>query len=177
VRTHLNRVYLGIRSFSSSGSSMFWTRRQSASAIGSPLIVASSRLTLAMSSSRVLWQRMYVTSSRSHRPDPHFSLVVEPQPVKRGLGRQPRGRRTNPQPLAAHRPAVAHVGVLVDVRLVDGDPQLLVALGARQHLADGLAEARLAKEGGRWCGRRSASRDHARCKRGPMPSPPRRNGR
>jgi hypothetical protein len=42
--------------------------------------------------------------------------------------------RGDPEPLAALRPAIAKPGILVDVRLVEVDQQMPLALGARQQL-------------------------------------------
>jgi len=58
-------------------------------------------------------------------PHAHLGLVVQVEPVEGALGRQP--GRVGAGALATRRPAVAEVGILVDVRLVNVDQQVLVA--------------------------------------------------
>src|SRR6185369_12770520 len=50
--------------------------------------------------------------------------------------RQARRGGSDPEALPALGPAVAEVGVLMDVRLVEKDHQMLVALSAGQHALD-----------------------------------------
>ena len=66
-------------------------------------------------------------------PQPHLALVVEVQPVERDSRGQARRAGGDPEALAALGPAGAEIRVLVDVRLVQIDHEMLVALGALQH--------------------------------------------
>src|SRR3954469_11132677 len=69
-------------------------------------------------------------------PEPHRAFVVEIETVKRELVRQTWRVRGDPQALAALRPAVAEVGILVDVRFVQVDQEMAVALGTGEEILD-----------------------------------------
>src|SRR4029450_7396401 len=60
-------------------------------------------------------------------------FVVEAEAVERDLGRETRRAGGHPQPLAACGPAIAEVGILVDVGLIQVDEKVLVTLGRGQH--------------------------------------------
>src|SRR3954471_3156217 len=68
------------------------------------------------------------------RPEPHLAFVVEVEAVERELVRQTRRGRGDPEAPAALRPAVAEVGILVDVRFVQVDQEMAVALGTGQQI-------------------------------------------
>ena len=70
------------------------------------------------------------------RPEPHFTLVVEIETVKRELVRQTRRGRGNPEAPAALRPAIAEIGILVDVRFVQVDQEMAVVPGTGQQILD-----------------------------------------
>src|SRR5918994_5788626 len=72
------------------------------------------------------------------RPEPHFTLVVEIETVKRELVRQTRRGRGDPKALAALRPAVAEIGILVDVGFVQVDQEMAVVLGTGEEILDPL---------------------------------------
>ena len=65
-------------------------------------------------------------------PKPHFTFVVEIETVERELVRQTRRVRSNPEAPAALRPAIAEIGILMDVGFVQLDQQMVVVLGAGQ---------------------------------------------
>src|SRR3954449_5632647 len=69
-------------------------------------------------------------------PEPHLAFVVEIEAVERELVRQTRRGRGDPQALAALRPAVAEVGVLVNVGFVQVDQEMTVVLGTGQDILD-----------------------------------------
>src|SRR3954447_9168708 len=62
-------------------------------------------------------------------PEPHRAFVVEIEAVEGQLVRQTRRGRGDPEAPAALRPAIAEIGILVDVRFVQVDQQMAVALG------------------------------------------------
>jgi hypothetical protein len=70
------------------------------------------------------------------RPEPHLAFVVEIKAVERELVRQTRRGRGNPEAPAALRPARAEIGILVDVRFVQVDQQMAVALGTGEEILD-----------------------------------------
>src|SRR3954463_6417567 len=70
------------------------------------------------------------------RPEPHFTFVVEIKAVERELVRQTRRGRGNPEAPAALRPAIAEIGILVNVRFVQVDQQMAVALGTGEEILD-----------------------------------------
>src|SRR3954469_23968689 len=70
------------------------------------------------------------------RPEPHLAFVVEIKAVERELVRQTRRGRGNPEAPAALRPAIAEIGILVNVGFVQGDQQMAVMLGSRQEILD-----------------------------------------
>ena len=70
------------------------------------------------------------------RPQPHLALVVKAEAVGGDLGRKARRAGGDPQPPAALGPAVAEVGVLVDVRLVQVDQEVPVVPGVGQHVPE-----------------------------------------
>src|SRR3954447_8562073 len=73
-------------------------------------------------------------------PQPHLTFVVEIKPIEGEIkpiegdacGQTGRGGG-NPYPWPALPPAVAEIAILMDVRLIEKDQQMLVALGAVQH--------------------------------------------
>jgi hypothetical protein len=67
-------------------------------------------------------------------PEPHFTFVVEIETVKRELVRQTRRGRGDPEAPAALRPAVAEIGILVDVGFVQVDQQMAVVPGTGQEI-------------------------------------------
>src|SRR4051794_37847673 len=71
-----------------------------------------------------------------------FSLatltIVEVEPVERDARRQARRTGIDPEALPALGPAVAEIAILMDVRLVAKDHQMLVALSAGQHIPEPL---------------------------------------
>ena len=69
-------------------------------------------------------------------PEPHLAFVVEIEAVERELVRQTRRGRGNPEAPAALRPAIAEIGILVDVRFVQVDQQMAVMLGTGQEILD-----------------------------------------
>src|SRR3982750_1371522 len=72
-------------------------------------------------------------------PEPHLTLVVEVEAVEGELVGQARRMRGHPEALAARRPAIAEIGILMDVRLIEVDQQMPVLLGIGQqilHLRD-----------------------------------------
>ena len=69
-------------------------------------------------------------------PQPHFAFVVEIEAVERELVRQTRRGRGDPEAPAALRPAVAEIGILVDVGFVQVDQQMAVVLGTGQQILD-----------------------------------------
>src|SRR3954454_14674557 len=71
-------------------------------------------------------------------PEPHLAFVVDIKAVERELVRQTRRGRGDPEALAALRPAVAEVGVLVDVGFVQVDQEMAVVLGTGQDILDPL---------------------------------------
>src|SRR4051812_22690531 len=66
-------------------------------------------------------------------PQPHLTFVVEIKPIEGDACGQTRRAGGDPEPLAALAPAVAEIAILMDVRLIQIDQQMLVALGAVQH--------------------------------------------
>src|SRR5690349_14428994 len=70
------------------------------------------------------------------RPQPHLAFVVEIQPIERDPRGKTRRGGSNPETLAALGPAVAKVRVLMDVRLVEKDNEMLVALRAGQNIPE-----------------------------------------
>src|SRR4051812_23380684 len=73
-------------------------------------------------------------------PQPHLTFVVEIKPIEGEIKPiegdacgQTRRAGGDPEPLAALAPAVAEIAILMDVRLIQIDQQMLVALGAVQH--------------------------------------------
>ena len=72
------------------------------------------------------------------RPEPHLAFVVEVKAVERELVRQTRRGRGNPEAPAAVGPAIAEIGILVDVRFVQVDQQMAVMLGSCQEILDPL---------------------------------------
>src|SRR4051794_39229548 len=80
-------------------------------------------------------------------PEPHRAFVVEIEAVEGQLVRQTRRVRSNPEAPAALRPAIAEVGILMDVRFVQVDQQMAVVLGTGQDILDlldkGLAARRV----------------------------------
>src|SRR4051794_28930341 len=80
-------------------------------------------------------------------PQPHLTFVVEIKPIEGEIQPiegeikpiegdacgQTRRAGGDPEPLAALAPAVAEIAILMDVRLIQIDQQMLVALGAVQH--------------------------------------------
>ena len=71
-------------------------------------------------------------------PEPHLAFVVEIKAVERELVRQTRRGRGNPEAPAAVGPAIAEIGILVDVRFVQVDQQMAVALGTGEEILDPL---------------------------------------
>jgi hypothetical protein len=72
-------------------------------------------------------------------PEPHLTLIVEIEPIEGELVGQPRRMRGHPEALAACRPAIAKIGILMDVRLIKVDQPMSVLLGTSQqspHLRD-----------------------------------------
>src|SRR5829696_5520348 len=69
-------------------------------------------------------------------PEPHLAFVVEVEAVERELVRQTRRGRGNPEAPAALRPAIAEIGILVDVRFVQVDQPMAVALGTSEEILD-----------------------------------------
>src|SRR6187551_275544 len=69
-------------------------------------------------------------------PEPHLAVVVEIKAVERELVRQTRRGRGNPEAPAALRPAIAEIGILVDVRFVQVDQPMAVALGTGEEILD-----------------------------------------
>ena len=72
-------------------------------------------------------------------PEPHLTLVVEVEAVEGELVGQARRMRGHPEALAARRPAIAKIGILMDVRLIEVDQPMSVLLGIGQqilHLRD-----------------------------------------
>src|SRR3954453_15332021 len=69
-------------------------------------------------------------------PEPHFTFVVEIKAVERELVRQTRRGRGNPEAPPALRPAIAEIGILVNVRFVQVDQQMAVALGTGEEILD-----------------------------------------
>ena len=63
------------------------------------------------------------------RPEPHLAFVVEVEAVEGQLVRQTWRVRSNPEAPAALRPAIAEVGILVDVGFVQVDQQMAVGTG------------------------------------------------
>ena len=70
------------------------------------------------------------------RPEPHLAFVVEIKAVERELVRQTRRGRGNPEAPAAVGPAIAEIGILVDVRFVQVDQEMAVALGTGEEILD-----------------------------------------
>src|SRR6185369_16684683 len=73
-------------------------------------------------------------------PQPDLALVVEVEAVERDLGREARRAGGDPQPPAALSPAATEIGVLMDVRLVEEDREVPVALRPGQHVPELLDE-------------------------------------
>src|SRR4051794_39150297 len=73
-------------------------------------------------------------------PQPHLPLIVEVEPVERDARRQARRAGGNPEALTALAPAVAEIAILMDVRLVEKDHEMLVALGSREQVSNSLDE-------------------------------------
>ena len=71
-------------------------------------------------------------------PEPHLAFVVEIEAVEGELVRQTRRGRGNPEAPAALGPAIAEIGILVDVRFVQVDQQMAVALGTGEEILDPL---------------------------------------
>ena len=69
-------------------------------------------------------------------PEPHLAFVVEIKAVERELVRQARRGRGDPQAPAALRPAIAEIGILVDVGFVQVDQQMAVVLGTGEEILD-----------------------------------------
>ncbi len=69
-------------------------------------------------------------------PEPHRAFVVEIEAVEGQLVRQTRRVRRNPEAPATLRPAVAEVGILVDVGFVQVDQPMAVALGTGEETLD-----------------------------------------
>src|SRR5918912_1229420 len=65
-------------------------------------------------------------------PEPHLPLVVEIEAIEGELGRQTRRARGDPEAPATLRPAVAEIDILMDVRLIEIDQKMPVALCTRQ---------------------------------------------
>src|SRR3954471_13417257 len=69
-------------------------------------------------------------------PETHFTFVVEIEAVEGQLVRQTRRGRGDPEAPAALRPAIAEVGILMDMGFVQVDQQMAVVLGRRQQILD-----------------------------------------
>ena len=69
-------------------------------------------------------------------PEPHLAFVVKIEAVERELVRQTRRGRGNPEAPAALGPAIAEIGILMDVRFVQVDQQMAVMLGSCQEILD-----------------------------------------
>src|SRR3954465_2889796 len=80
-------------------------------------------------------------------PEPHRVFVVEIEAVERQLVRQTRRGRSNPEAPAALRPAIAEVGILVNMGFVQVDQPMAVVLGTGEETLDlldkGLAALRV----------------------------------
>jgi hypothetical protein len=70
------------------------------------------------------------------RPEPHLAFVVEIEAIEGELVRQTRRGRGDPEALAALRPAIAEVGILMDVGFVQIDQEMAVVLGTGQQILD-----------------------------------------
>src|SRR4051795_12830964 len=70
------------------------------------------------------------------RPEPHLAFVVEIEAIEGELVRQTRRGRGDPEALAALRPAIAEVGILMDVGFVQVDQPMAVVLGTGQQILD-----------------------------------------
>jgi hypothetical protein len=69
-------------------------------------------------------------------PQPHRPFVVEIEPIEGELGRQARRVGGDPETLAARCPAIAEIGLLVDMRFVPVNQQVAVTLRASQQVLD-----------------------------------------
>src|SRR5215213_3249917 len=67
-------------------------------------------------------------------PEPHLTFVVEVEAVERQLVGEARRMRGHPEALATCRPAIAKIGILVDVRLIEVDQPMAVVLGTDQQV-------------------------------------------
>jgi hypothetical protein len=76
----------------------------------------------------------------SIRPEPHLALVVEVEAVEGEPVGQARRMRGHPEALATRRPAIAEIGILMDVRLVEVDQPMAVVLGTGQQILHRLDE-------------------------------------
>src|SRR4051794_36131162 len=73
-------------------------------------------------------------------PQPHLPLVVEIQPGERDARRQARRAGRAPETLPALGPAIAGIRVLMDMRLIQIDQEMLIALGSRDQVPHALNE-------------------------------------